>query len=203
MTSSRIKSDPLSETAKTQIRECYIESVYGRKKELFTTPILKGIMTEPDSFSLVEEVLGKIYFKNKEKLENEFITGTPDIIDVETIIDVKSSLDLWTFTAVDEDYALKTYKQQLIGYCWMTGKKKAEIIFCLNNMPESLLEKELYKMNLQSEEQREVAKKNFIYDDIPANKRLKRYIFDVTEDDFNAIEERVILAREYMEMLVL
>lgn len=198
MTNSKIKSAPLGDTAKAVIRDCYIESVYRRKREIFTTAILKGIMTEPDSFSLIQEVLGKTYFKNKEKFENEFITGTPDIPDTEAIIDVKSSYDLWTFTAVTEESALKEYKQQLIGYCWLTKKKKAEIIFCLNNMPESLLEKEFYKMNLQTEEQREIAKKNFLYDDIPANKRLKRYTFDVTEDDFKTVEERVKIAREYM-----
>lgn len=203
MTPSRSKSSPLSETSKTLIRECWIKEVFDRESRVFTPAMQKGVACESDSLSLIESVTGEVFFKNQESQQNDFLTGTPDVITDDTVIDIKTPWDIFSYASVDEEKARKTYFWQLAGYCFLTGKKKAKIIYALVNTPENLIEKELYKMNLQSEAEVERARKNFIFDDIPAEKRLKRYQFEITDDDFEVIKRQVELARAYMSGLSL
>jgi hypothetical protein len=212
MTNGRSKSEPLGETTKAYLKEIFIEEMYGRKKDISNKFTEKGILTEEDSLDLVTKHYGKLFIKNKEKLANKFITGTPDIILPKKVIDIKSSWDIWTFA--NADGGNKDYYWQLQGYMWLTGTDVADLIYCLNNSPEHLIFDEqrhqMYRLGLVDQEGTEAfiameneVEHNMKFDDIPAEQRIKVFGFDYNPEDIERIKERVIISREYLSTLSL
>ena len=94
-----------------------------------------GIDQEQASIDLVNEIRGTNYQKNEKHFKNGCIKGTPDIIAGDTVIDIKTC-DVCKYPSSFDNktraYALSKYKFQLAGYCWLTGRTKAEIIFTDN-----------------------------------------------------------------------
>lgn len=215
MVNGRSKTELLSETAKSALREIWIREVYSRQKYDTTNKYTeKGIMCEPDAMDLVRKVTRQAYFKNKEEFKNEFISGTPDIVigkggESATVKDIKNSWSIWTFNNVDEASALKAYYFQLLGYMWLTGSKVSELIFCLVNTPEEIMNDELYKLSFkypemnESDEKMAKFKVNYIFDDIPAKSRVKSFLIEFSQDDVEMLKERLIAAREYLKTLSL
>lgn len=201
MVSSRKKSDPVSETTKAYLRDIYIKEVFGRDRGYKTINkfTLKGTMVESDSLDLVEKATGKKYFKNLENFENDWIKGTPDIIEDELVRDIKSSWDLWTYAGVDEKKARQNYYYQLLGYMWLTGKKKGDLLYCLADTPEMLINDEIYRLSFKMpEEEAEKYRHNFKFDDIPAELRVKSFPFDFDELEVESLKEAIVNARAYL-----
>lgn len=194
----------LSETALKLMLDMYAFYVYGRKKQVQTTAMKKGIIVEDNSIMLLSIYDGEIYDKNQERFENDFVTGTPDIIK-EKVIDIKSSYDLSTFLSNYIGGIKKSYWWQLQGYMWLTGKRQAEIAYVLSDMPESMLQQELYyllkKMDVISEESPEYIeaaeqlKKNLTYSDIPVNEKILKQYVEYDSEAVSKIEEKVINLR--------
>jgi len=141
MTNPRKKSETLSATCKTYIKELVKEDLFGYKSTIDSKYLTKGIDMEDTSIDLYNEVHGTLYLKNTERLSNEFITGECDINAGDKIIDIKSSWSLETFPASPEDIdAVKTgYEWQLRGYLWLYDKPKAELAYCMVSTPDYLL----------------------------------------------------------------
>jgi len=141
MTNPRKKSETLSATCKTYIKELVKEDLFGYKSTIDSKYLTKGIDMEDTSIDLYNEVHGTLYLKNTERLENEFITGECDINAEDKIIDIKSSWSLETFPASPEDIdAVKTgYEWQLRAYMWLYDKPKAELAYCMVSTPDYLL----------------------------------------------------------------
>lgn len=212
MVAPKAKTEVLSETAKTYLRELWILEVFGREKlDKANKYTIKGVMVEPDSMSLVSKVTGKTYWKNRKRLENEFICGTPDIIEKEggvdnRIIDIKSSWDIWTYMAVNDLKARKDYYYQLLGYMWLTDTETSNLMYCLVNTPEPIMDDEIYRMSFKlgdSTDVTELLKKNYIFDDIDEKMRLKSYVFDRNSEDIESLKIKILAAREYMKGLSL
>lgn len=215
MTPSKLKGEVLSKTAQSGLREIWIKEIYNREKfDTASKYTEKGIMCEPDAMDLVEKVTGKTHFKNKTEFENEFIKGTPDIVlkwlpAQNKVLDIKCSWDIWTFNKVDEKYARDTYYEQMLGYMWLTNSLTADLIFCLVNTPEEIMNDELRRLSYdypeinESDEKTERFKRNYIYDDIPAEDRLKSIVIEFNVEDIEAIKEKVIAAREFLKGLSL
>ncbi len=204
----RSKSETLSETTKTYLRELWIKEVYGREKYIQTKYMDKGISCESDSLELVKTVTGKTYFKNQKELSNEYIVGIPDVIDTNSIIDIKTSWDLWTFASVDEESAKKTYFAQLMGYMMLAEKKECTLAYCLVNTPLEQINYEMYKLKASgaikdTPEEEEKALKNYMFDDIEAKKRIKTYNFTFEEEVKEKLIARIQAAREYMSTISL
>ncbi len=87
----------------------------------------------------VNQVRGSFYVKNNERFENEYLTGQPDIILDDCIIDIKTSWSLETWPATPDEGVNKEYMWQLIGYCWLLDKPQAELIYCMIDTDDSLL----------------------------------------------------------------
>lgn len=201
MTNSRSKTG-LSETTKNYLKSWVIENKYNRKQEIYSDYLKKGIQCEEEGFTLACKVL-KLGFvqKNQESFENNFLTGTPDLIFKDTIIDIKNSWNLFTFPFFDTD-AGNNYYWQMQGYMALTGLDKAKVVFCLVNTPENLILNEAYKiankrgMDVQDTEQE--ARQLHTFDDIPETDRIK--VFDIyrNEDDIQAIYNRVAECREFI-----
>jgi hypothetical protein len=141
MTNPRKKTEVLSATCKTYIKELVKEDLFGYKSTIDSKYLTKGIDMEDTSIDLYNEVHGTLYLKNTERLENEFITGECDINAEDKIIDIKSSWSLETFPASPEDIdAVKTgYEWQLRSYMWLYDKPKAELAYCMVSTPDYLL----------------------------------------------------------------
>jgi len=80
MTESRTK-EPIGETAKAHLLQCWIEETYGRRKDISNKYIEKGIAQEEDSITLYSLVTKKFHKKNTEAISNDFFVGTPDLYD--------------------------------------------------------------------------------------------------------------------------
>jgi hypothetical protein len=139
MTAPKLKSEQLSETAKSEIRRIAKEQFFGFSSSITTKPMIKGKDWEEESIALVNQVRGTFYVKNKERFENEFLTGEPDIILDHSIIDIKTSWSLETWPATPDEGVNKDYMWQLFAYCWLLDKPQAELIYCMIDTDDVLL----------------------------------------------------------------
>lgn len=210
MVNGRKKSDPLSETTKAYLREVYIAEVYGRVKYDSTNKYTnKGIQVESDSLALYSTVTGDPIFKNVEGYENEYISGTPDVVKPNRVLDAKSSWDLWTFSAVTQDSAIKDYGAQMQGYMWLTDRPLAELFYSLTNTPDEIVAGEIYKLGFSmpglSTDQalEDMVRRNYIFDDIAPEQRLKIFTVERDEEYIEKIKQRVIDCRYYLQTVTL
>lgn len=212
MVNSRTKGEPLSETAKACLEEIWIREIFGREKfDTSNKYTEKGVLCEPDSMDLVQKVTKETYFKNKKRFYNEFINGEPDIIlsSEQVVKDIKSSWNIWTYASVDRKKAVNDYYWQMLGYMWLTGSKVGELIYCLVNTPEEIMNNELYKLSFkypdmnESDEKAEKYRKNYVFDDIPPELRMKTYLIERDEDAITLLKERLVAARSYLATLSL
>lgn len=205
MTSSRSKSDPLSQTAKAYLLDVYISEVYGRDKDTSSKYTEKGIEVESDSLDLVSRATGEIYFKNQKRFNNDYISGTPDVVD--NLIDIKSSWSIHTFAAVDAKKARGDYYWQLLGYMWLLNQDKGRLIYALTDTPDRIMYDELYRMSFKDgridtdEEYTNKIKLNYKFADIPDSKRVKIYTFERNEEDIELLKTRIEYARDYLNGL--
>jgi len=208
-TKNKIKTinEPLSVTAKGCLHEIYIEEVFGRRKTISSAAMKKGTAVETDSLELLQAVTGEVYFKNQETIENEYLIGTPDVIDKKNskIVDIKSSWDIWTYSKVTQDSALKDYAWQLKGYMWLTDTRSAQLIYALVNTPEFIITDLLYKMSftVPPETNMEQFRPNFIFDDIPNEMKIKKIDVAYFDDEISELKSRLDLCREYLSTLSL
>ena len=215
MTEPQSKADKeaglLSKTAQKHLLDVYIAEKYGRKKDIQTKQMKKGIEVEQDSIDLLSMYLKIPFTKNDQRFTNDYITGFPDIIDNDRIIDIKSSYDLWTFIGNIPDKLDSLYHWQMQSYMWLTGAKGAVIAYCLVNTPESIIEQEKYymlkKMDVATEENPEYVKEamkiefNMSFDDISIDERVLMFNVSRNEDDILRIQQKVEKAREFLREL--
>ena len=204
----------LSKTAKTHLKNVYIQEKYGREKDIVTKQMKKGIEVEEDSITLLSRVQKKMLFKNERRLSNKFITGLPDIFEGESIdkahsiTDIKSSYDLFTFLSNVGESLDSSYYYQLQGYMALSGASVAYIAYCLVNTPDHIIDGEKYRllksMDVISEDSPEYIKaamkieKNMTFDDIPKEERVLIFTVDRDEAVINKVYEKVEKAREYL-----
>lgn len=215
MTEPQLKTDReagvLSKTAQKHLIEVYVAEKYGRKRDIQTKQMKKGIEAEQDSIDLLSMYLKLPFSKNEERFKNDYITGLPDIINGDTIIDIKSSYDLWTFLGNIPDKLDNLYYWQMQSYMWLTGTTKATIAYCLVNTPESIIQQEKYyllkKMDVISEESPEFIQEamkiefNMTFDDILMDERILMFNVSRSEDDILRIENKVLKARTFLQEL--
>jgi hypothetical protein len=217
MTESRSKSEPLSETCKTHLIDVYVQNKYGRQTDITNKYIEKGLQVEEDSITLFSRVKKTFFKKNDQHLSNSFIKGTPDLFtgleirEAETIIDIKSSWDIYTFFRVHTKELNKMYYWQLQGYMALSGAIKAKLVYCLVNTPETFLidekRKLFYRMGAGTEENPEYIKacaeleKAMTFDDIPMNERVIEFEIERNDSDITALYKRVDQARNYLAEL--
>jgi hypothetical protein len=138
MTAPRTKSEVLSETAKSYIKQVAKEDFYGYYSELDNKYINKGKQCEQDSINLYNEVNFTNYVKNTERINTEILTGEADIVTDDTIIDIKTAWSLDTFPALPDDINPKDYEMQLRGYMMLYDKPKAIVVYCMVSTPDEL-----------------------------------------------------------------
>jgi hypothetical protein len=181
MPNPRSKSETLSETCKTYLEEWAKESIYGVRKNIKSKYLTKGISVEDEAIEYYSEI-AKLGFvlKNQDRFEDEFFTGTPDLIVGDTVYDFKSSWDCFTFPLFDTEPD-KGYWMQLQVYMELTGLKKAKLVYTLQNTPDEL----------EYDEPMD-------YSNVPSHLRIKEFSFDYDPDFIESVKARVIDCREYV-----
>lgn len=207
-TEPRLKSESVSETLKTYLNDWYLGEVFGVDTSISSKYTDKGLQLEDEAIAAYNTVFGTNYSKNDEYFEDDFITGTPDIIGDDEIIDIKCSFSLSSFPLFESKLKNKNYLYQIQGYLRLTGKSKGKIAYVLLDTPEEIIIREaksiMYKEKLPEsfldiliEEVRE----SQTYSHIPIEKRI--VIFDIDRDDtiIESMPEKVLKCRGYLENL--
>lgn len=208
MTESRTK-ELLGETAKSHLVECYVRHVYGRHKDVTNAYIEKGLAAEEDSLDLYTLVKDQLFVKNKEYFQNDWLIGTPDIVEPDLVIDLKTSWDIFTFYAQTVKAIDKKYWWQLQAYMDLTGANHARLVYCLVNTPYKLIEdqkrKLMYTMAVIDGDTDEaylraceMVDKNSIYDDIPNEEKFIEFSIERDQKAIDSAHERVELCREIL-----
>lgn len=118
------------------------EQIYGVKKTFTSKYTDKGNLVEDSAieYAIANAGLPLLCEKNEQFFEDDYFTGTPDIILDDEIIDIKSSWDCFTFPLFEKELPEKKYADQAQVYMHLTGKKKARIIYVLMNTPDEVAE---------------------------------------------------------------
>ena len=129
MANSRTKGQ-LSKTCQSYLEDYAIENMYGYSKDIWSKAIDKGIAVEDASIELAEEVLKMgAMSKNEEFYENEYLTGTPDVLNEDFVLDVKSSYDATTFPWFKKDVPNKDYYYPVARLHGVDRKTETHILF--------------------------------------------------------------------------
>ncbi len=197
--------------AKTYIKKWLKKKLFNRDEQWKSVVIDKGLACEQSGIDLISDVYGlENVYKNDEFFENDFMQGSPDIINDEKIRDIKNSWDLFTFPRFDDELPKKEYWWQLQGYMCLTGLKKASLDYTLIDTPMSLILLDLKKLYYQSggvaeewtQEKYEYLYPNYRFSDIPKEKRVKSFEFEYENWVEEKIKERVFMCRKYILTLI-
>lgn len=216
MTASRDKDDPLGETCKKHLIECYIEKIYGRKKDITSKYLEKGIVQEEESITLYSLVTKKFHKKNIETITNDYFIGTPDLFEGKSIreasqiIDIKTSWDIFTFFAVLSSAEVnKNYQWQLQAYMDLTGATGAKLVYCLVDTPLNLINDAKRKLqwamgvidpdaNPEFLAQCEQIEKNMTFQDIPKEDRYISFEFRRDQKKIDQAYLKLEACREFL-----
>lgn len=199
----------LPEGAKEYCKQWVKTEIYGKKlADVQTKYTRKGNMVEDESILFA---YGPKVKKNEEWFENEYITGTPDIIK-ENIVDVKNSWSHEQFPLFTTELPEKAYSYQLLGYMDLTKKHATgQVTYTLMDTPHELIERE-YRiatrgLNARDDDQKHTPEylefaKNYQYNDIDRKYRIKSFDVEYDAQKIEQIHERVELCRQYIKTLI-
>ena len=199
----------MSATAKTHLKQVYIQAKYGRSKDIQTRAMTKGLECEDDSILMLSKYHGELYQKNEERFSNDYITGLPDIITTDTIIDVKTCQDIWTFHDKVGESIPDLYYAQIQAYLWLTGRTRGQIAYCLADAtPQMVMDEQLYafkkgqyvtELSPEYLEKCDQIEKAMIYQDIPLSEKIWVVNVELDQEFIEKIPQKVQKAREFLE----
>jgi len=207
MTNGRGK-DTAGQTALSYVQSWAVQQVTGKSAPMRTKYTEKGILVEDDAIQFACDFFNWGFAdKNERYFETAHFTGTPDIIQGDFIVDIKSSWSKDTFPYfADID---KGYEMQLQVYMALTGLERAELIYVLMNAPTHLIEREANAMARELGEEEvtqeiwETCMDRMTYDHMPARLRIKRYNVERDDELIDAMKARVELLRPFAEECIL
>lgn len=180
MTNAR-KADEMSKTAQTYLETWLKEQIYGVRKDVHSKVLDKG--TNMENHSIDKAILWlnlPFVYKNETNFEDEYFTGTPDLLLEKLVIDIKTSWDCFTFPLFETSIPNMDYFYQLQVYMHLTGIKKAMLCYILIDTPETYNSPEIS------------------YSHVESKYRIKKYEFTYDEKVIEELQNRVIIAREFI-----
>jgi hypothetical protein len=217
--------DSLPTGAKSYLDEVF-DDVYWRRKRILSNKYLdKGLMNEEDVLDLHSQIDEVTYHKNSTLFSNDFIEGTPDVIYDDFVKDAKANFDLESFRKA---HLTTDYEYQLKSYLWLTGLKKAELMYGLVNNPlhqiSNAITSTFYALGCPADDDENFIKakmqieRNMVFDhqlfkeeypnyvfqnpvldfDMPEILRVKKYYVTLEDTDILNMKSRVTLARLYL-----
>jgi hypothetical protein len=198
----------MGKTAQSYCEQWLKEQLYGRRKEVTTKYMDKGLICEDNSLDFIAAQLELgMLIKNEQYFEDDHMTGTPDIVLKDLVIDAKNSWDCFTFPLFEADIPDAGYFWQAQCYMHLTGVHCFKLCYVLSDTPANLIEKEafFYARNNGYGEVDEQLLADFTakmtYPGIPDNLKLKVYDIPYDADAVKRIQERVEQCREYISNL--
>ena len=209
MTMPRNKSDLISKTTQSFLEIWIKEQVYNRTKEFSSKYTEKGKECENAAIEYASRMLNVgMIFKNEKQFDNGWITGEPDIILHDMIIDVKNSWDCFTFPLLDTECPNVNYYWQLQGYMALTGKQHAKLVYVLSDTPRHLIDDEIrrqsWKMgfiDIPMEFEMEIINK-MTYTELPDSLKFKVFDIPRNDADIQLIYEQVEKCRKYIDSII-
>lgn len=209
----------LGDTAIEYLMEVYAWETNGMvaiDKEISYVPQMeKGKVAEAESIRMISELEGIKYEKNKLQISNDYLTGEPDVFTgteiykAEVITDMKNAWDYVGFLKSIHKAIDNGYKDQVGGYCDITGAKKGKIVRALVSMSQQqqfdYAERLVRKLGCISMESPEFVtywptlERSMNFDHIPVRQRL--FIKEVepfTNERKQIIYDRVKVCREWL-----
>lgn len=180
MSNAKTKGE-LSAGCITYLKEWYAEQMYNDREDIESKYLNKGLECENDAIRTCEDFFGEFFKKNEQYFEGEFITGTPDILTKDRVIDTKCSWNGKTFLESITSPINTDYEWQLQGYMILTGKPLASLVYMLLDTPEHI------------NYGREIEYKN------PINERFFRFDLEKSEEKEAEIVAKVKKCREWLE----
>jgi len=175
----------LSDTTKTLVYDWLKQSIYGVKKEIKSKYLTKGLVYENTAIDKAIEWLDLTFvLKNETFFEDDYFTGTPDIITEDKVLDIKCSWDCFTFPLFENDIPTKDYFYQLQVYMHLTGRKKATLVYVLLNTPE--------EMHWEAQHN---------YDTLDKKYRIKTFDIDYDSSIIEDLQQRVLNIREFIKTI--
>lgn len=201
--------DTLPKGAETHLKNWARSKFFNRNRSISTKYTQKGNTVEDQAIELLSEYWNDGFlFKNEIQFENDWITGTPDIILRTKGVDTKCPWDWSTFPAFESKLPESDYFWQAQGYMDLTGLDLWQIAYVLCDTPEAQILKEArfksYDLGMNGEIEDwlidELTEK-MTYSDIELSCRIK--IFDVHRNNkaIQQIHGRVELCRDYLSEL--
>lgn len=177
--------EELSAGAKTDLVEWYKSQLYGVRKFISSKAMDKGTLGEDSAIEYYNSVNGTNWIKNEEHFENDYITGTPDVILDDEIIDIKMSYDCFSFPLFSKELKEQVYITQLQSYMWLTGKRKARVVKILMDTPDDLCP---YGAD----------PKDFKFNHLPSELRIKEFVVEWDMEKIQLIIKKVEKARLFV-----
>jgi len=213
----------LPEGAKTHCKKWLKSYLYKRREELKNKYVNKGNEGEEDGFTLMalQLKLGMVY-KNTERKRNDFAEGECDLNHNRVIFDNKCSWSLDTFPMFETTIPDPKYWWQLQNYSTLWDADKLCLCYTLINSSYEAVEQaikwvespnEKYKMAermVYTQFEFDVIKDHFFstadrntFIEIPEDKRIKAFYFDIDKDAQKTIKVRSEMCREYIYSLLI
>ena len=190
---------------KTYCKLWHKEQIYDRRKEISGDPLEKGNFCEDESIRFLNDQLLEDHVKNEEYKEDEWMTGTADIIGDDLVIDMKNSFTFDTFPLHDFGITNKDYFYQLQVYMHLYGKTKAELRYALMNMPHHMIErmakKKAYYTNSDYDEVFTKVYNQVTYGNVDPKYRFKVFPIDFDPAVIEKVKARVNLCQQYINKL--
>jgi hypothetical protein len=206
--------ETLSKSCKTFLVKKYVTEKYNRIDDVTDFSMVKGVVSENESISLFNSVFGTNYTKNKKKIDNDFLTGIPDICigescyEADEIIDIKTPYDIYSFISILGNDITNAAYWQIQGYMALTNAKVGKIAYCLTNTPQWIIDDELRKLKakLMGHPQfdklfklgSERVHRNMNFDDIPKDERVAVFTVDRDEESVDKIYKKLEKCREFL-----
>jgi hypothetical protein len=182
LTNPKVKTELISQSVKSYAQEWLKEHIYGFKKDVKSKYLEKGLTQENNAIDKAIEWLDLPFsIKNDKFFENEFFTGTPDLILEDLIIDIKCSWDCFTFPLFEKEIPTKDYYYQLQVYMELTGIKKAKLVYILLN-------------NIENDNE-------VNYDNLELKYRIKTFDVIYNPEVIEDLKNRVNNVREYIKSI--
>lgn len=184
-TDPKKKTDLLSKTTETFLKEWATEKKYGYRKNIKSKYLIRGIEDEDQAIEKTIEWLDlEFQVKNETFYENEYFCGTPDLIIDGVVYDTKCSWDCFTFPRFETEIPTDDYFYQLQVYMSLLGLKKAVLVYVLLDTPPS------YDNEAMT------------YGHLPISDRIKTFEIDYDQEVIDKLQQRVIDSRIYLQKIL-
>jgi len=198
----------LPKTCKTYLQNWLKEQIYKRRKEVKSKYLDKGNECEDEAIEMLITYYNLTYNeKNEQYYENDYMTGTPDLVYPDIIFDTKCSYDCFSFPLFETDID-RDYWWQLQGYMELLNKNNAGLVYVIVNTPGHIVDKEIIRKTNNMITDIEISNaayeigKYHNYNNIDMSNRIKRYDFKRDEQAMEAVKDRVTMCRKYIKELI-